>query len=255
MIRFLTDMTQKTLRRLVFGKIALLAIIILALSGKIQFGDLDMFAADEEDEEQTEYDMTPDDEGYVAGDKKKKKKVSLLDKLFNIPKIDTKELKKDEMGRYLTILERKRKEIEDRIVSLREREQKLLSIEGSIDKKLKSLDDEKRFFTETIQREKDLKNERTKKLVAFYQKMTPKKAAPIFAKLDRDLVVELFNSMPNKQSLSILQFMDAEKSVELTEYFGRIRSGREYNVLKELNKSLRDEFQDCKTKPTPIAQK
>jgi hypothetical protein len=43
--------------------------------------------------------------------------------------------------------------------------------------------------------------------------------------------------------------MNPDKSVALAEYFGRVKSGREYDLLKELNSSLKKEFQDCKGMP------
>ena len=45
--------------------------------------------------------------------------------------------------------------------------------------------------------------------------------------------------------------MPADKSVSLSEYYGRVRSMREYDVLKEMNQSLRKEFDDCKGMPKP----
>ena len=44
----------------------------------------------------------------------------------------------------------------------------------------------------------------------------------------------------------ILEVMPADKSRDLTEYFGRIRSGKEYDLLKEMNQSLRTAFDECK---------
>jgi flagellar motility protein MotE (MotC chaperone) len=78
--------------------------------------------------------------------------------------------------------------------------------------------------------------------------MPPKKAAPVFEQMDKDLVVQLFNKIPKKQTMNILSVMDPAKSVELTEYFGRIRSTEEYELLKQINSSLLEEFETCKTK-------
>ena len=119
------------------------------------------------------------------------------------------------------------------------------SIDGKIDK----LQEEMDFFQNTIQKEKDINQERLKRLIEFYKKMTPKKAAPVFEKMDKDLVVALFNNIPKKQTMNILSLMNPEKSVEITEYFGRIRSGKEYEMLKEVNKALKSEFQKCKGLP------
>jgi hypothetical protein len=47
--------------------------------------------------------------------------------------------------------------------------------------------------------------------------------------------------------------MNPEKSVALTEYFARVKSAKEYDLLKELNESLKKEFQDCKGMPVAVA--
>jgi flagellar motility protein MotE (MotC chaperone) len=166
-----------------------------------------------------------------------------------LPKLEPEKLQKEEIDRYLTLIERKTQQVQERINFLKDREEKLQQIEGVIDDKLRKLDEERRFFGDTLQKEKDLSGERMDKLVDYYQKMAPKKAAPVFEKLNKDLVVELFKRLPQKQITSILELMPPEKSVELTEYYGRLRSGREYDMLKELNKSLRDEFAECKADP------
>ena len=90
---------------------------------------------------------------------------------------------------------------------------------------------------------------RLDKLVTMYAKMEPKKAAPIMEKLDKDLVVDLFKALPQKQITAILEAMNPEKSVQISEYYGRVRSTREYDVLKEMNKSLLAEFDKCKSLP------
>jgi hypothetical protein len=79
--------------------------------------------------------------------------------------------------------------------------------------------------------------------------MDPKKAGPVFENLDKDLVVALFNKMEKKTVTRILEVVTPPRSVLLTEYFGRIRSGKEYDLLKEMNMSLRAAFDECKGLP------
>jgi len=76
--------------------------------------------------------------------------------------------------------------------------------------------------------------------------MEPKRAAPIFAELDKNLTIALIQKIKKKQITAILQAMDPEKSKDLTEYFGRVGSGREYALLKEMNLSIQQAFKDCK---------
>ena len=248
---------KKTLTAIIILKIVLVALLIGVMTDGLYFGDRASHAATDP-AAQVQADGSKD--GKVAaesapgkGDPKaaadSKKRRSFLDDLLNLPAIDREEPKKDEIGRYLALAERKARQVEDRMALLKQRETQLMKLEQSIDEKLLKLDEERAFLAQTLQREKDLKGKRIEHLIDLYKKMDPKKAAPLLEKLDKDLVVALFNSLPNKQMTSILEAMSPAKSVELTEYFGRVRSGKEYELLREMNASLRQEFQECKGLP------
>lgn len=177
------------------------------------------------------------------------KRRSYIEDLLNLPKIDKSEIKKGEISQFLILIDKKLQQVKDRTAILDQRENHLKGLEGTIDEKLKKLDDEITYFKQTLQKEKEINEQRLNRLVEFYEKMTPKKAAPVFENMDRDLVVALFQRIPKKQTMNILSLMPPDKSIVLTEYFGRIRSGKEYEMLKEINSSLRREFQDCKGLP------
>ena len=40
--------------------------------------------------------------------------------------------------------------------------------------------------------------------------------------------------------------MNPQKAAEISEYYGRINSIKEYDMLKEVNESLSDQFEKCK---------
>ena len=172
-----------------------------------------------------------------------------LESLLTLPPLNVEKSSKDEIGRYLTMIEQAKQQVEDRITSLKSRHAAIKNLESKIDKKLKLLDQERQYFARTIQQEKKIQKERLDTLVDFYGKMEPKKAAPVFETMDKDLVVSLFKSMKKKQVTRIMELMDTQKSVEITEYFGRIGSAKEYDLLKEMNQSLRLAFNDCKEPP------
>ena len=67
--------------------------------------------------------------------------------------------------------------------------------------------------------------------------------------MDKDLVIAIFKKMKKKQVTKILESMQTDKSVMISEYFGRVGSAREYDLLKEMNKSLQTAFNDCKELP------
>lgn len=234
-------LSRYTIPVIIVMKIGVLSYIFMGDKKSLWFGDKAAIG-----QEKVGGPEAPDRaEEPVDGGKRK----GFLDDLLNLPKIDSENLKKDEVGRYLTLLERKQSQVENRLQVLKSREDQLKSLENSVDDKLKKLEEEMAFFQQTIQKEKQIQADRLDKLVEFYQKMDAKKAAPVFEKLDKDLVVALFNRIPQKQTTLILQLMNPDKSVELSEYYGRVRSAKEYEMLKEINLTLRKEFQECKGMP------
>ncbi len=247
MLNFLSNvLTRYTIPLLLLMKVGVISYIFLGDKKWLTFGDKPLFG---QEAKQTSEGSSPVSEPVEAKPDAEGKRKGFLDDLLNLPKVDSENLKKDEVGRYLTLLERKQSQVENRISVLKAREDQLKSLEASVDQKIKKLEDEMSFFQQTIQKEKELQGERLNKLVEFYQKMEAKKAAPVFEKLDKDLVVSLFNRFPQKQSTQILSLMNPDKSVELSEYYGRIRSAKEYEMLKEINLTLRKEFEDCKGMP------
>ncbi|MBM4253356.1 MAG: hypothetical protein FJ146_15410 [Deltaproteobacteria bacterium] len=250
-------------KAIIAAKIVILMVLFAVSGGEVRFGDLPLFAKGDAEEKKGEKtasaEASADAKGEAKDDVKTeaksdtkdgaKPRQSFLSNLLELPELNPDSIKKEELGKYLDIAERKKRQIEDRLSNLARREEQLKGLEKSIDEKLKKLDEERRYFAETIQKEKDLKGERLDKLITLYAKMEPKKAAPVIEKLDKDLVVELFKQLPQKQVTAILEVMPADKSVSLSEYYGRVRSMREYDVLKEMNQSLRKEFDECKGMP------
>lgn len=258
---------KKLMQYIIVGKLVLVACVFALYQGWIQIGDLPLVAGEPEKTEQSDNaekdkeknkdekepkklaDASDEKEEKAEDDPATKKRKSFLSDLFELPKLDPQKAKKEEVGKYLDLADRKSHQISEREAMLAKKEQQLKDLEASIDVKLAKLDEERKFIAKTLQQEKDLKGERLDKLVELYDKMEPKKAAPQFEKIDQDLAVALFKRLKQKQVTTILEIMSADKSVALAEYFGRVKSGKEYDLLKELNSSLKKEFQDCKGMP------
>lgn len=253
--------SPKGLRNILLFKLIAAVAILLFFKQELFVGEVSSSAADEptpatavKDPKIPSTESSGKSDGSAASKEKNDKedapkRVSFLEDLLNLPKLNPDAMKKESLGRYLTLAEKKKQQLEERLSILKTREEQLVKIEKSIDEKLQRMDDERRFFAQGIQKEKELKGKRVERLIELYAKMEPRKASPIIEKLDKDLVVEILKQVDKKQAKSILEAMDPQKAVELTEYFGRVRSAREYDMLKELNMSLRKEFQDCRGMP------
>ncbi|HET9241090.1 MAG TPA: hypothetical protein VFO10_27745 [Oligoflexus sp.] len=246
-------LTRYSIPSIILLKVAVISYIMIGDKKMFSFGDKPLWGQTEKAAAPLDAPapviaaVDPEESEAVA-----KKRRSFLDDLLNLPKISTEGMDKDEVGRYFTMLERKQSQIENRIHILTTREEQLKNLEKSVDEKIKKLEDEMIFFQQTIQKEKQLQGERLDKLVEFYQKMEAKKAAAVFEKLDKDLVVSLFNRFPQKQTTQILALMNPDRSVELSEYYGRIKSAKEYELLKEINVALRGQFEECKGLPKNV---
>lgn len=242
------------MKTILVAKVFLVFLALAMHNGWLRIGDQHLFAEDKkENAKAVDNKSTSDDLVDEKEDKETAKRKSFLSELFELPKLNAKKVEKAEIGKFLDLAERKERQVSERTKQLSRREEQLKALEKSIDEKLTKLEEERKFIAKTLQQEKDLKGERLDKIAELYDKMDPKKAAPAFEKLDKDLAVALFKKLKQKQVTTILEAMPPEKSVELTEYFARVKSAKEYDLLKELNDSLKKEFQDCKGMPVASA--
>lgn len=239
MMMFQGFLTKHSLKMILIAK--LLVIGYIFYDNGFYFGDKDITAQESKPIDSADESLTEEED---EGNRR-----SYIEDLLTLPNLNKEGVSKEEISRYLKIVDRKTRQAVDRISILEKRESHLKSLESSIDKKIVKLEEEISYLKATLQKEKEISDKRLDSLVSFYEKMTPKKAAPVFEQMDRDLVVALFNRIPKKQTMNILSLMNPQKSVELTEYYGRIRSGKEYELLKEINTSLRKEFSECKGLP------
>jgi flagellar motility protein MotE (MotC chaperone) len=240
------------LRKILLIKLTLLIFALLVVTKQLKVGDMPLFAEDTpaaegavSEQGSAKDDLIADNGDKAEGELRK----SYLDGLLELPTVDRTNTKKREIGRFLDLAEQKERQVRGRLAILKKRENYLKELEKTIEQKVRDLESERVLFQQSIQQEKKLSGTRLESLVNYYKKMDAKKAAPVFEKMDKDLVVSLFLKFPEKQVRSILMTMNTEKSVEISEYFGRIRSGSEYEMLKEMNGFLVEKFEKCKGLP------
>ena len=152
-------MSSKHIKLVIFIK----AIFLLGIAfseNLLSIGEMNIFAQDE---------------NAKAGEESESTVTSTLDNLLEIPTFDSSKADKENIDQYLSTIERKQDQINERIEILKIREAQLKELEASIDKKIIKIDEEILFFQQTQQKEKTLKQERLDNLVEFYKKMTPKK--------------------------------------------------------------------------------
>ena len=131
-------------------------------------------------------------------------------------------------------LELIQKDTEQKIVRLEEAKKAYDESKESVTVELKKVEEEKRLLEETLQKEKTIKEERLKQTVEFVSKMDPKKIAFLLETMDRDLVLALLTKLPSRQVTKVLENLQPPKATQFLEYYTHIRSGREFEMLKDL---------------------
>jgi flagellar motility protein MotE (MotC chaperone) len=152
----------------------------------------------------------------------------------NLPTIPKGELTASEAIRIRDEFEVIKQDIEQKLVRLEEAKKAYDQAKLDVDAQLKKVQEEKRLLDETLQKEKKLKEARVKEAVEFVSKMEPRKVAPVMDSMDRDLVIALLSKLPPRQVTKLLENSSPAKATQFLEYYTRIRSGREFEMLREL---------------------
>ena len=152
----------------------------------------------------------------------------------NLPVIPKGDLSISEAMRIRDELEITKQDIEQKLIRLEDAKKSYDLAKLDVESRLKKVEEEKRLLDETLQKEKKLKEDRVKEAVEFVSKMEPRKVAPIMDTMDRDLVIVLLSRLPPRQVTKLLENSTPAKATQFLEYFTRIRSGREFEMLREL---------------------
>jgi flagellar motility protein MotE (MotC chaperone) len=139
-----------------------------------------------------------------------------------------------EAERIRVNLELIRSDAEAKIRALAKARQAYEKSKKDVDVRLKEVKEQKGLLEDSLLKEKVVKEERLKEALVFVEKMEPRKSAPLIEAMDRDLVIALFKKLPPKVVTRILENVSPRKATELMEFYTRIRSGREFALLREL---------------------
>lgn len=193
-----------------------------------------------------------------AAEKKISDKTSLdssdkSDKKDGLPEIPKGDISPEDGLKLREELDRARRDIENKLLKLQQSRKTYESLKVEVGEKLKKAEEERRLLEETLQREKKIKEERLTEALEFIAKMEPRKSAAMLEAMDRDLVIHLLRKLPPRQVTKMLENVSAKKATEFMEYYTKIRSGREYELLRELglcSAEAPDDNQTPKTTPT-----
>ena len=158
----------------------------------------------------------------------------VAEKMRNIPDLPPSKAGLTELSKARRQLEMMRQDVEEKMVRLKLATETYEISKNDSEEKLKIIKEEKQLLEETLQKEKTVQKERIDEALTFIEKMEPKKAAPVLEQMDRDLVIALFKKLKPKTVTKFLEGMNPKKATEYMEYYTKIRSGREYELLRDL---------------------
>lgn len=118
--------------------------------------------------------------------------------------------------KLLLELDDRRVELEKRREALERREDDLNKREAEISARVAEL----RTLTRTLQEHRNTKDNqyesRMEQLANVYGSMPPQEAAPLIAKLDEQIALELLQRLPGKRMGQVLSMMNQDRAIELT---------------------------------------
>jgi flagellar motility protein MotE (MotC chaperone) len=176
------------------------------------------------------YQAKAEEQKTAAGSESKKESES-AGALPDIPEKGLTLSKAAELRNQLLLM---RREIEQKTEKLNTARRGYDRSKADIENKLRRIEEERKLLEETLQKERKAKEERLSEALEFIVKMDPKKAAPLLEGMDRDLVMQLLRKLPPRQVTRLLESVSPKKATEFLEYYTRIRSGREFELFREL---------------------
>lgn len=150
-------------------------------------------------------------------------------------------------------LDNMRQDVSEKLVRLKLATEKYDASRKDSGDKLELIKQERQLLEESLQKEKKVQKERIEQALSFIEKMEPRKAAAVLEGMDRDLVLELFKRLKPKTVTKFLEAMKPKKATEYMEYYSRIRSGREYELLRDMKVCSASEIPEAMA-PQPDAE-
>ncbi len=127
-----------------------------------------------------------------------------------------------EERRLLVALQQERQNLEREREALDQKKKELKRLQAEVDKKLDQLKKERQRLQGLLAEKDAAEQKRIKELGKMYEKMSPEKAARIFADLDQDLATSLLANMKTKAAARILNNMTGEAAARLTTAFSSL---------------------------------
>ncbi len=135
-----------------------------------------------------------------------------------------------EQRRLEAVIASERQLLLDEKKALELRENELKTIEEAVDKKLAEIDgkiaelqQQQKKLEEALARKDVAEQAKVEELSKIYERMAPDKAALALSGLDQRLAADILGNMKVKAAAKVLDFLNKQKAVELSETFSTIQ--------------------------------
>jgi flagellar motility protein MotE (MotC chaperone) len=123
----------------------------------------------------------------------------------------------------LTLLEKKKKEVETKEQELRQREERLNQLKAEIEERLTTLAQMEKKIEQLIALKEAEEDKELIKLAKVFEATPPEQAGPMFNKLDVDIAVKILLRMKGKNAGKIWGFVDPDKAVIISKELAKLK--------------------------------
>lgn len=117
----------------------------------------------------------------------------------------------------LAALERQRRALTDKEARLRQEEEQLEILKGSLQDQLGELTAMRVQVSEALQKKWELEGEELKRLARIYEATTPEQSGVLLGKLDAKLAAQILSHMNGPRAGKVLSSMEPAKAVRISE--------------------------------------
>jgi len=123
----------------------------------------------------------------------------------------------------LTLLEKKKKEVESKEQELRQREERLNQLKAEIEERLTTLAQMEKKIEQLIALKEAEEDKELIKLAKVFEATPPEQAGPMFNKLDVDIAVKILLRMKGKNAGKVWGFVDPDKAVIISKELAKLK--------------------------------
>ena len=123
----------------------------------------------------------------------------------------------------LTLLEKKRKELESKEEGLKQREERLHQLKAEIEERLEKLAQMEKKIEQLIALKKSKEDKELTKLAKVFEATPPEQAGPMFNRLDVKIAAKILVRMKGRNAGKIWGYVDPDQAVRISKELAKLK--------------------------------